>query len=98
MKRTRFLGLILVLAALPIAGAAQRMVKQTETLDYVLTVGTDSAATVNAWWKPFLQSASREGYCFDLPNMPLVDRPQLGDKAVVIKAGGVRSEEHTSEL
>jgi mannose-6-phosphate isomerase-like protein (cupin superfamily) len=78
-----------VLLALPVALEGQRFVKQTERLDYTLTVESDSPATVNAWWKPFQEKAAREGYCFDLPNMPLVDRPELGDKAVIIKAGGV---------
>jgi mannose-6-phosphate isomerase-like protein (cupin superfamily) len=87
MKRIRVIGLVLVVATMPIT--AQRLVKQTESIDYVLTVENQSASAVNAWWKPFVQSASRDGYCFDLPTMPLVDRPQLGDKAVVIKAGGV---------
>jgi len=89
MKPMRALIIGCVLLALPVGLEGQRYVKQTETLDYTLTVENESPAAVNAWWKPFQEKASREGYCFDLPNMPLVDRPQLGDKAVIIKAGGV---------
>src|SRR5262245_53919364 len=86
---TRVVALVVTVLAMPVGLAGQRFVRQTEKIDYVLTVENDSPATVDAWWKPFQEKASREGYCFDLPNMPLLDRPQLGDKAVVIKAGGV---------
>ena len=88
MKPTRVivaLGLLLM----PVGLSGQRFVRQTESIDYVLTVENDSAATVDAWWKPFQEKAARTGYCFDLPTLPVVDRPQLGDKAVILKAGGV---------
>ena len=85
----RVAALALALLTMPVALAGQRFVKQTERIDYTLTVDNDSPATVEAWWKPFLEKASRDGYCFDLPKLPLVDRPELGDKAVIIKAGGV---------
>jgi mannose-6-phosphate isomerase-like protein (cupin superfamily) len=80
--------LVGALAASPQADA-QRYVRQTETIDYTLTVESDPPAKVNAWWKPFLERAARTGYCFELPSMPLLERPELGDKAVVLKVGGV---------
>ena len=89
MKRIRVAAVALALVTVPVVTDGQRLVRQTEAIDYVLTVENDSPATVNAWWKGFLGTAAREGYCFDLPKMPLVDRPQIGDKAVVLKAGGV---------
>ncbi len=89
MKPTLPIVVILALLVPPSTVDGQRFVKQTEPIDYVLTVDKDSAATVNAWWKPFLEKAARTGYCFDLPTLPVVDRPQLGDKAVILKAGGV---------
>ena len=89
MKRIRVAAVALALVTVPVVTDGQRLVRQTESIDYVLTVENDPADKVNAWWKPFLQTAARDGYCFDLPTMPLVDRPQIGDKAVVMKAGGV---------
>jgi mannose-6-phosphate isomerase-like protein (cupin superfamily) len=88
MRRVLFMTLIAVLIASAIGGA-QRVIRQNETIDYTLTVETNSPAAISAWWKPFLQTASRAGYCFELPTMPLVDRPQIGDRAVVLKVGGV---------
>lgn len=88
MKRFFGSALVAVLIAAAHAGA-QRLIRQTDTIDYTLTVENDSPATVNAWWRPYLQQASRSGYCFELPTLPLLDRPQVGDKAVALKVGGV---------
>ncbi len=85
----RLLLLVMLALTLPHTAAAQRYVRQTEAPDYVLTVEGESQAAVNAWWQPFLKTALRDDYCFDLPSMALVDRPQLGDKAVILKMGGV---------
>lgn len=89
MKATRMMGLVLALLSLPVMASAQRLVRQTETIDYVLTVENDSKSAVDGWWKPWISANTIDGYCFDLPTQKLVDRPQLGDKAIVIKAGGV---------
>ena len=83
---------LMALAATLAAGAlvhAQRFVKQTEAIDYTLNVEGQSPAQTKAWWTAFQQKASREDYCFELPTLPVVDRPDLGDKAVVLKMGGV---------
>ncbi len=86
--KTGWFVIAVVLAAAPHA-EAQRFVRQTETIDYTLTVEGQSPQQTTAWWKAFLQKNTREDYCFDLPTMPVVDRPELGDKAVVLKMGGV---------
>lgn len=78
--------MVALLLAAP--AAAQRYVKWDAKVDYTLTVETQRAEQVNAWWHPFLEKASRAGYCFDLPTMPLLDRPEIGDKAGVLKVGG----------
>src|SRR5438128_9813786 len=67
---------------------AQRYVKFDGKTDYVLTVEKQSAAQINAWWQPFIKENSVEGYCFDLNTLPLSDRPQLGDKAKILRVGG----------
>jgi mannose-6-phosphate isomerase-like protein (cupin superfamily) len=87
----RQIGVLVVAGLLAETGpaAAQRYVRQSETIEYVLTVEGQPPVEVDAWWKPFLEKAARTGYCFELPTMPLVDRPELGDKAVVLKVGGV---------
>jgi mannose-6-phosphate isomerase-like protein (cupin superfamily) len=68
---------------------AQRYIRPTEKLDYTLTVESDSPETVNGWWKPFQEKARVADYCYQIPEMNLTDRPQLGDKAAILKAGGV---------
>lgn len=84
-------GVVTLLGVLAASGpaSAQRYVRQNEPIEYTLTVESETPDAVNRWWKPFLEKAARSGYCFDLPTMPLVDRPELGDKAVVLKVGGV---------
>ncbi len=67
---------------------AQRYTKFDGTLEYVLTVDKHTTAEVNAWWRPFLAQHSLDGYCFDLNTLPLDDRPQIGDKAKILKVGG----------
>jgi len=88
MRQTAIVALVSVVAAAQQA-SAQRYVRQNETLEYTLTVENEPQEAVNRWWKPFQEKAARAGYCFDLPTMPLVERPELGDRAVVLKAGGV---------
>ena len=42
MKRIQVIAVALVFLTLPVAIDGQRLVKQTETIDYVLTVENDS--------------------------------------------------------
>src|SRR5438093_11208702 len=67
---------------------AQKTVKFDAKMDYVLTVEKQPAAQINAWWRPFLSQNSLDGYCFDLNTLPLADRPQIADKAKILKVGG----------
>jgi mannose-6-phosphate isomerase-like protein (cupin superfamily) len=87
MRRLLVTTLAAVMLATAFAGA-QRYVKHDGPIEYTLAVEKQSAADVNAWWKPFLEKNSQSGYCFDLNTLPLADRPQLGDKATVLKVGG----------
>ncbi len=86
---TRIAWALVVAAALASASvAAQRYVRFDGKIDYTLTVEDQRPDVVNQWWAPFLEKATRTGYCFDLLTLPLLDRPQIGDKAVVLKVGG----------
>ena len=67
---------------------AQRYVRQTDAIDYTLVVEGESPDKTAAWWKPFLAKNTIKDYCFELPTLPLADRPQIGDKAMVLNAGG----------
>jgi mannose-6-phosphate isomerase-like protein (cupin superfamily) len=67
---------------------AQRIVPFDAKMDYALTVNGQSTSQLNAWWQPFQETNSVSGYCFDLNTLPLADRPQLGDKAKILKVGG----------
>jgi mannose-6-phosphate isomerase-like protein (cupin superfamily) len=81
--------LTLVTAVLSATLSAQRFVRQNERVDYALTVEGQTKADVDKWWVPFQQQAGVADYCFELPTMKLTDRPAIGDKAAVLKAGGV---------
>ena len=96
MKKTSLLFLVIVLGS---SGQlhAQRYVRQGEKIDYELTIGEPRGAffkdqkpeEINKWWKPFLEKATIGGsYCYDVVNLPLFDRPELGDKAAILKVGG----------
>jgi mannose-6-phosphate isomerase-like protein (cupin superfamily) len=87
MKRLTIAALIAAsLATLHVQ--AQRRVKFDGKVDYALTVEKQKAADVDAWWQPFIEQNTLEGYCWDLNKLPLVDRPQLGDRAKVLRVGG----------
>lgn len=87
MKKLAMLAAVLLLA--PGLAHAQRFVRQADKVDYTLVVDGQASDQTDAWWKAFQAKATREDYCFDLPTLPLVDRPELGDKAVILKMGGV---------
>ena len=67
---------------------AQRRVAFDGKVDYTLTVEKQTAEEVNAWWRPFIEQNTLEGYCWDLNKLPLADRPELGDLAKVLRVGG----------
>ena len=87
--RTLTPGIIVALGLAALAHA-QKAVKFNgyDRMDYVLTVEKQTASQIGAWWTPFIRQNSLEGYCFDLNTLPLADRPELGDKAKVLKVGG----------
>jgi mannose-6-phosphate isomerase-like protein (cupin superfamily) len=67
---------------------AQKTVKFNSTVDYTLTVEKQKDAEIASWWQPFVKDNTVEGYCWDLNTLPLVNRPQLGDKAKILRVGG----------
>src|SRR5262252_5352413 len=87
MKRLAIALLIGCSIAMPTV-QAQRRVKFDGKVDYSLTVEKQSAAQVTAWWQPFIDENTLEGYCWDLNKLPLADRPQVGDRAKVLRVGG----------
>jgi mannose-6-phosphate isomerase-like protein (cupin superfamily) len=78
------------LAAVAATGsvAAQRRIAFNGKIDYMLTVEKQSASDVAGWWSAFVDQNTLEGYCWNLTTLPLADRPQLGDKAKVLRVGG----------
>jgi mannose-6-phosphate isomerase-like protein (cupin superfamily) len=87
MKRFFFGVLAACLAAAGIAHA-QRLAKFNSTVDYALTVEKQTTVQVAEWWQPFVKANTEEGYCWDLNTIPLVDRPEIGDKAKILRVGG----------
>jgi mannose-6-phosphate isomerase-like protein (cupin superfamily) len=80
-----------VLVACVVATAiahAQRRVPFDGKNEYTLTVEKQTTEQINAWWIPFQQQTSLEGYCWNLSTLPLADRSQLGDRAKILKVGG----------
>jgi mannose-6-phosphate isomerase-like protein (cupin superfamily) len=75
-------------ATMTLVVSAQKRVSFDGKGDYVLTVEKQGAADVNAWWPTFVAQNTLEGYCWNLNTLPLADRPQLGDKAKVLRVGG----------
>ena len=68
--------------------AAQKRVAFDGKMDYLLTVEKQPSSAVAAWWPPFVQQNTLEGYCWNLNTLPLGDRPQLGDRAKILRVGG----------
>lgn len=87
MKRP-MLGVLIACSAATLIVDAQRRVKFDGRNEYTLTVQTQTPEQINAWWMPFQQQNSLEGYCWNLNTLPLADRPHLGDKAKILKVGG----------
>lgn len=98
MKRIVLLSLAIALAWAA-AAAAQQYARQNETFDYTLEVydpptmqrflSRERPEVTRRWWKAFIEKASLDGYCWDMLTLPLHDRPELGDKAAILKAGGM---------
>ena len=68
--------------------SAQKRIAFNGKLDYPLTVEKQPASVVAAWWSEFIQQDTLEGYCWNLNTLPLADRPQLGDRAKILRVGG----------
>ena len=68
--------------------SAQKRIAFNGKLDYPLTVEKQPASVVAAWWPEFIQQDTLEGYCWNLNTLPLADRPQLGDRAKILRVGG----------
>src|SRR5438034_1042714 len=68
--------------------SAQKRVAFDGKMDYLLTVEKQPSSAVAAWWPPFVQQHTLEGYCWNLNTLPLADRPQLGDRAKILRVGG----------
>jgi mannose-6-phosphate isomerase-like protein (cupin superfamily) len=71
-----------------VAVSAQRRIPFDAKTEYALTVNKQPASAVAEWWPAFIQQNTLEGYCWNLNTLPLADRPQLGDKAKVLRVGG----------
>ena len=87
MKATAVLAAAGTLLAIAPA-SAQRYIRHDEKIDYTLVVEGESPEKTAAWWKAFLATNTLSGYCFELPTMPLVERPALHDRAVRLNVGG----------
>jgi mannose-6-phosphate isomerase-like protein (cupin superfamily) len=84
---------ILTAAALCVAAISSVLLAQKRTafdgkMEYQLTVEKQPPAAVAEWWGKFVAENTLEGYCWSLNTLPLGDRPQLGDKAKVLRVGG----------
>ena len=82
------LGAFLASSIASLAVSAQKRVNFDGKFDYALTVEKQSASAIAAWWPAFVEQNTLEGYCWNLNTLPLADRPQLGDKAKVLRVGG----------
>jgi mannose-6-phosphate isomerase-like protein (cupin superfamily) len=87
MKQSLFATLIAASLA-TFAVSAQKRIAFDGTMEYQLTIPKEPASAVAAWWPSFVRENSLEGYCWNLNTLPLADRPQLGDKAKVLRVGG----------
>src|SRR2546426_7765300 len=75
-------------SAATLAVSAQKRTPFDAKIDYQLTVSKESPAAIATWWPAFIQQNTLEGYCWNLNTLPLADRPQLGDKAKILRVGG----------
>lgn len=91
MKRALLLtSLALITAAITATFlGAQRYVRQNEKIEYAFTVEGQKPGDVKLWWDTFRTQHSIDGTYFDVYTQPVFARPQIGDKAAVLKVGGV---------
>ncbi len=82
------LGVLMACSVAALTVDAQRRVKFDGKNEYTLTVEKQTGEQISAWWIPFQQQNSLEGYCWNLNTLPLADRPQLADKAKILEVGG----------
>src|SRR4051794_13772345 len=68
--------------------SAQRRTVFDGKMEYQLTVEKQTTSAIADWWPAFVTQNTLEGYCWNLNTLPLSDRPQLGDKAKVLRVGG----------
>ena len=87
MKRI-VLAAIIVVSASTLAVSGQKRTPFDRKIEYQLTVSKQSPASIAAWWPAFIQQNTLEGYCWNLNTLPLADRPELGDKAKILRVGG----------
>ncbi len=87
MKRL-MLGVLMACSVAALTVDAQRRVKFDGKNEYTLTVEKQTGEQISAWWIPFQQQNSLEGYCWNLNTLPLASRPQLADKAKILEVGG----------
>jgi hypothetical protein len=81
------LSVAALIAVSPVS-SAQRRTAFDGQMEYQLTVEKQPAQSVGAWWPAFVAQNTLEGYCWNLNTLPLADRPQLGDKAKILRVGG----------
>ena len=88
MKKPLMAGLAGLLLCVGSDALGQRYIRQTESPEYALNVEGESPEKTAGWWKAFQAANTIGGYCHELPVMKLADRPAIGDKAVILDAGG----------
>ena len=98
MRKAMLASVGLALLASAQDADAQRYVRQDEKIEYTLVVEGESPEETRAWWEPFIAQNALEGYCHEMPTMPLAERPQLGDKASILGVGGTAQLVHVIEI
>src|SRR5256885_14348185 len=87
MRHILFATLLAASSAALVVSAQQR-VAFDGAVAYQLTVDKQSPTDVAQWWPSFVKQNTLTGYCWNLNTLPLADRPQLRDKAKVLRVGG----------
>src|SRR5215472_17170966 len=82
------LAVVVAGSAATLAVSGQRRIAFDGHMEYQLTVDKQPPSAVAEWWPSFIQQNTLEGYCWNLNTLPLADRPQLGDRAKILRVGG----------
>ena len=85
--RTLLLATLVAVSAATLVVSAQKRVPFDGKTEYPLAIAKESAPAVAAWWPSFVEQNTLEGYCWNLNTLALADRPQLGDKAKILRVG-----------